>query len=1618
MVRRIVFSDLGAGNYCCFSSSKTLVQLLTGRNRMDAAKALKIHGIYGSSALGAFICANEKCRCVIRTDEESFKSHCRMSPHKMNSGECEELWKSAVEVQMKEMKVQSVLREQYMKGGVNSGPLPMILGLDTFRVKGCPFCGRLFKTNSALWNHGKEQHPGNKLGRNEWKSLQWMYAQGMSRKRGCENLFLVKDSDVSRNDGSLGTVANKPNWSSIIREYDHFNSYTKNSRSTEGEEEDGYKSGFMMLSKPDALLRDLGMSKEDALDLTSFPDSGKEPRLYAMSRRLHESTLSIFVDAQKEYSRGGRFASDLMEVASSGSMEKRTPFRFLDQGEEGRSSRDRYARSARIILFIACRVFLAPEKYRGIRMSAKLASRVRCLVECSTDEEEEKLQEVVHQVYTEVFFERAVSMNREGIQLFASVVLASLCVRKGERGEGQFRIGVEVSPYIVGITYTASCCALLQLYRYWRLRLESGESENVLREKERARVVDAMKFGARAGISIFIDMRAVCSRLRDEETNAPEYIVCPDHSKCGIFLGIEYSVKSLGESVRRMQKDTRNLILDSLLFGLELPTDFEAVSSTLRDDETNTTEGYWFMTDVRNTKFVRQCQNWMADKVGSRMESSRIEAWVKTAKEVHRRLICLLHLTGGGPARGTEIARMTIRNTKRTRRALFFSGKEVIVFPTHNKTRVIRGGRMRKIFRYLDEETSFLFKTFFLVVHPTMVTVMDTLNKDEENYNASDTFKMQYRLCMGMKFEERLSEEISSWFARYNIPYKFSEYRHWQRGYIKSNTSMSAAATLEMLESNSLNDEEGKLLDGLNSAAILQAGHGIRTAYTAYAALQPSGARSSKEAEEWKSLQRRASIDWHEELGLIHKKPGVVSKPERGLHSPELMAPSAKDLASTVSRLEQRLADVTKQRDEAIKERDELKLTISLLQSGADENDAVANISTIGDAERSMLNCHETILSEFCEIDALKRVLNNRDAEFRHPMQKQAMSCIAARRTDIAVILRTGFGKTAIVCGPILYEHGLTIWVSPLRALLQETSQRLQKSGIQVWRVEDEQVWQLENSVGNVLLISPETIERRPVIELAKRCSGRGHLNRIVYDEAHIPFMSRGYRECMGMLRGLADVGCEVQRVMVSATIPPALVPNISNVFGVASETLEVIRGDPCRPNLTLSVRQLSDGSESQLKRVTTATVMRFILRAKNDPGAFPMRVMVICLTMKHADQVHATLQNNKRDFVTVCKYHSKMSEEDTALSVRLWAKGLENGVVVMVATDGFSTGTDVPNIRQVVFAGGSRSLIDYWQGAGRGGRDGKPCHVEVLYHRAHLAHSMAERDALFGNRAVLGDFREWAESSSSCRRQRVEQFLGSMREYGSCLERVEQKTNEKVELCDVCIMLGNVGNIRATTPAEYFPATAEKRKKISSGDLEAGKRQRRESVRIREEKTERIRRLASNLKELCVWCLVEGRSLHLEQGAAEFVTIDINSAKRCFTRGRGCFRARDRCVRCHQIGHRAGGCTVLRSTKSTPGKACCVCFAKYVDGRAIHMANEYGNKIGCPFGVITQFAMTCYSVPKIRSAMAREYPRISNSNAKEVAEWILEDKDSRSPATLFDVAIWGVKLLKVERLC
>ena len=297
------------------------------------------------------------------------------------------------------------------------------------------------------------------------------------------------------------------------------------------------------------------------------------------------------------------------------------------------------------------------------------------------------------------------------------------------------------------------------------------------------------------------------------------------------------------------------------------------------------------------------------------------------------------------------------------------------------------------------------------------------------------------------------------------------------------------------------------------------------------------------------------------------------------------------------------------------------------------------------------------------------------------------------------------------------------------------------------------------SDIGTVVLLIPEALRRFEIIKRIKRLGRNQKVNRIVIDVAHIPFMSHGYRERMSALCGLEDVDEDVRPVLVAATAPLHLLPAICRTCGVEVAGVEVIWGDSCRQNLKLKVEILPNGRKETLSRQVVGSVKSFLLRTRSAEAGACTRVMCICLTTGHADEIDAAFSRNKDTNVTVCKYHDSMSTEAIRSSVGAWEQRREKGVIVMVVTDGFSTGTDVPNIQIVVFAGGIRSLIDFWQGAERGGRDGSAATVNFIYHDAFMIGSTWDRDNVFENRKALRDFMLWAESFRTCRCRRIEEF-------------------------------------------------------------------------------------------------------------------------------------------------------------------------------------------------------------------------------------------------------------------
>ena len=130
----------------------------------------------------------------------------------------------------------------------------------------------------------------------------------------------------------------------------------------------------------------------------------------------------------------------------------------------------------------------------------------------------------------------------------------------------------------------------------------------------------------------------------------------------------------------------------------------------------------------------------------------------------------------------------------------------------------------------------------------------------------------------------------------------------------------------------------------------------------------------------------------------------------------------------------------------------------------------------------------------------------------------------------------------------------------------------------------------------------------------------------------------------------------------------------------------------------------------------------------------------------------------------------------------------------------------------------------------------------------------------------------------------------------------------------------------------------------------------------------------------------------------------------------RACSLMRVRFLRCQQRGHRVQLCKTMSSTRNGEAGVCHVCFFGTVEGRAVHTSSEFGNKQGCPFGVLTRFVLTCYSCTSIRAEMGKEFEELITMNDCEFADWLLKDVMALGrPAKIFKAANWDIKFLRVE---
>ncbi len=312
-------------------------------------------------------------------------------------------------------------------------------------------------------------------------------------------------------------------------------------------------------------------------------------------------------------------------------------------------------------------------------------------------------------------------------------------------------------------------------------------------------------------------------------------------------------------------------------------------------------------------------------------------------------------------------------------------------------------------------------------------------------------------------------------------------------------------------------------------------------------------------------------------------------------------------------------------------------------------------------------------------------------------MQQDIINAVLDKKDTLA-LLPTGGGKSICFQVPAMAMDGICIVISPLIALIKDQVAQLKNRGIPVLAVYSgmhflEVKKTLQNAAyGNYkfLYLSPERLETDLFLEFLpaiKPCL-------IAVDEAHC-ISQWGYDFRPPYLR-INNLRAELPGVPVIALTASATVLVQDDICTKLNFSKAAVRFQQSfeRANLSYSIFSPSS-KETKLQEVLT-----------NVKGS----AIVYCKSRKHTQQVAGLLRLKG---IQADYYHAGLHAEERTTKQESWINNLTR---VMVCTNAFGMGIDKSDVRVVVHYDVPDCLENYYQEAGRAGRDGKRAYAVLFY--------------------------------------------------------------------------------------------------------------------------------------------------------------------------------------------------------------------------------------------------------------------------------------------------------------
>lgn len=316
-------------------------------------------------------------------------------------------------------------------------------------------------------------------------------------------------------------------------------------------------------------------------------------------------------------------------------------------------------------------------------------------------------------------------------------------------------------------------------------------------------------------------------------------------------------------------------------------------------------------------------------------------------------------------------------------------------------------------------------------------------------------------------------------------------------------------------------------------------------------------------------------------------------------------------------------------------------------------------------------------------------------SEFR-PLQEDIIESVFSGK-DTLGLMPTGGGKSITFQVPALAMEGICLVITPLIALMKDQVDNLKEKGIKALSIHsgmshNEIMITLDNAIlgdYKFLYISPERLGT----QLFQTKIRSMNVCLLAIDESHC--ISQWGYDFRPSYMNIINIRKELPNVPVlalTATATPEVTDDIQNILGFKEKN--VFRKSFERKNLCYIVRESDNKIESLIKiltKINGSTIIYVRSRLKTKEIATELIQKGI-----------------SADF-----YHAGLSSDDKIRKQNAWK---DNECRVIVSTNAFGMGIDKPDVRLVVHIDLPNSLEEYYQEAGRAGRDEQKAYAVILY--------------------------------------------------------------------------------------------------------------------------------------------------------------------------------------------------------------------------------------------------------------------------------------------------------------